>query len=223
MRTVIIGGGSLDSEVAIRTIGTRDDCYIIAADRGVDYCRLLDVRPDVIIGDFDSVSEGTKMILPEYEKEGITVIRLNPIKDDTDLEAALDLAMKQQADGDIYILAATGTRIDHVLGNLSLLKRARVRGRTAILVDRMNRIRMISSGESVRISKSEQYGKYVSLVPLFGPCEGVSASGVFYPLDNATVGKGEYYYTLTISNEITADEAQISVGHGDLLVIESKD
>lgn len=221
MRTVLIGGGSVDAETAIRVI-KNGRAVIIAADRGLDYCRLLHIRPDIAVGDFDSVSAGTKMLLPTLEKEGVRVVRLNPVKDDTDLEAALDIAMNM-GKGGIDILGATGTRIDHMLGNLSLLKRARDRDRHATIYDTMNRIRLLSGGESLTIPKKSQYGKYVSLIPFFGPCHGVSATGVYYPLEKADIGDKDGYYTLTISNEITEDTAVFSVEEGYMLVIESKD
>lgn len=221
MRVVIIGGGSLDMETAIRVV-RKERSYIIAADRGLDYCRLLHIKPDVAVGDFDSVSSGTKDLLVSYEHKGIQVVRLNPIKDDTDMEAALGIATNMGRDG-IAILGATGTRIDHVLGNLSLLREADEKGCPAAIYDSKNRIRLISSGESLSIKKSEQYGQYVSLFPMFGPCHGVTATGVYYPLDKADIGTGDGYYTLTISNEITDAEASFSVDNGTLLVIESRE
>ena len=221
MRVVIIGGGSLDMETAIRVI-RQDRSYIIAADRGLDYCRLLHIKPDVAVGDFDSVSSGTKDMLTSFEHRGVQVVRLNPVKDDTDMEAALGIAMNMGRDG-IAILGGTGTRIDHVLGNISLLKQADQKGCPAAIYDSKNRIRLISGGESLTIKKDGQYGKYVSLFPLFGACKGVSASGVFYPLDKADIGTGDGYYTLTISNEITEDEAVFSVDDGYMLVIESRE
>ena len=221
MRVIIIGGGSLDMETAVRIL-REEKSFVIAADRGLDYCRLLHILPDVAVGDFDSVSEGTKNMLTLFEHQGVQIVHLNPIKDDTDMESALSIGLNIGKDG-IIILGGTGTRLDHVLGNMSLLKEADDRGCPAAIYDSKNRIRIISSGESITIKKSEQYGKYVSLFPLFGACHGVSATGVYYPLDKADVGTGEGYYTLTISNEITEDEAEFSVDDGYLLVIEAKD
>ena len=63
----------------------------------------------------------------------------------------------------------------------------------------------------------------MSLFPLFGECHGVSATGVYYPLDKADIGGGDGYYTLTISNEITDEEAHFSLDEGDMLIIESRD
>lgn len=221
MRVIIIGGGSLDMDTAVRIL-REEKSFVIAADRGLDYCRLLHILPDVAVGDFDSVSDSTKDMLTMFEHQGVQILRLNPIKDATDMEAALSIGLNMGRDG-VIILGGTGTRLDHVLGNMSLLKEANERGCPAALYDSKNRIRLISGGESLTIKKSEQYGRYVSLFPLFGACHGVSESGVFYPLDKADIGTGEGYYTLTISNEITEDEAEISVDDGYLLVIEAKD
>jgi thiamine pyrophosphokinase len=221
MRVIIIGGGSLDMETAIRLI-REERSFVIAADRGLDYCRLLHILPEVAVGDFDSVSAGTKEMLAMFEHQGVQIVRLNPVKDDTDMEAALTIALNMGSDG-IIILGGTGSRIDHVLGNMSLLKEANEKECPAAIYDAKNRIRLISNGQSLIIKKSEQYGKYVSLFPLFGACHGVSATGFYYPLDKADIGTGDGYYTLTISNEITEDEAEISVDDGYLLVIEARD
>ena len=223
MTTVIIGGGSLDADVAESIIEKNEPCFLIAADRGLDYCRLMHRLPDVAIGDFDSASSGTTELLPDFEKKGVKIIRLNPVKDDSDLEAALDYALDNTAGDDIYLLGATGTRLDHVIGNLSLLRLAARHDRHCYIIDRNNRIRLVRAGETVIIKKNEQYGKYVSLLPIFGKCEGVRVTGVYYPLDNATIGDGKYYFTLTISNEITAPVASFSVGKGMLILIEARD
>lgn len=222
MKTVIIGGGSLDADVANSVIGN-EECLLIAADRGLDYCRLIHRKPDVAIGDFDSVSTGTRNLLDSIEGKGVKLIRLDPVKDDSDLEAALDYVLENTVEGDIYLLGATGTRLDHVIGNLSLLRLAARHDRHCYIVDRNNRIRLIRDGETVVIKKCEQYGRYVSLLPVFGRCEGVRATGVYYPLDNAIVGDEKYYFTLTISNEITSPMASFSVGKGMLILIEAKD
>ena len=66
-----------------------DKKMVIAADRGVEACVKLGITPDFIIGDFDSVSEEGKEYLSQYKG---TVVSLNPVKDDTDTEAALHLA-----------------------------------------------------------------------------------------------------------------------------------
>lgn len=191
-----------------------DKKMVIAADRGVEACVKLGITPDFIIGDFDSVSEEGKEYLSQYKG---TVVSLNPVKDDTDTEAALHLAF-HKTQGDIVILGGTGTRLDHVMGNISILKQGIAQGRKVLLMDPYNRIQMVKS--QLLIEKGEQFGKYVSVFPLDGRAEGVTLKGFFYPLDNATL---ESDSSLGVSNEITGEVGEIFVKSGLLLVIESRD
>ena len=141
---------------------------------------------------------------------------LNPEKDDTDSECALQIALDHGADH-IIIIGATGTRIDHVLGNISLLGKAMSEGKMAELLDTHNRIRMINN--ELEIEKNKQYGKYVSIIPV---CKNnkITLEGFKYPLKDYTF---EGFNTLGISNEIVDDIAKITVNEGQYIVIESKD
>ena len=141
---------------------------------------------------------------------------LNPEKDDTDSECALQIALDHGADH-IIIIGATGTRIDHVLGNISLLGKAMSEGKMAELLDTHNRIRMIDN--ELEIEKNKQYGKYVSIIPV---CKNnkITLEGFKYPLKDYTF---EGFNTLGISNEIVDDIAKITVNEGQYIVIESKD
>lgn len=118
------------------------------------------ICPDVIVGDFDSVSSEAL----EYFKTILDIEWkvLNPVKDDTDTESAIRLAIEQGAER-ITLLGATGTRLDHVLGNIELLGIGLQQHVPIEMIDSHNRIRMIDSG--VSLSKDSQYGKYVSLIP----------------------------------------------------------
>ena len=86
-----------------------------------------------------------------------------------------------------------------------------------MITDGRNRVRIMESGEELTIKRGY---KYLSLVGLTDTCEGVSISGVFYPLKDAVL---ERKYAFAVSNEITADAAEISLSKGILLVIESRD
>ena len=115
-------------------------------------------------------------------------------------------------------MGGTGTRLDHVLGNIAILGQGFVQDRHIFLLDEHNRIRLIQ--KECRIKKEEQYGKYVSVVSFCGVARGVSESGVFYPLDHVDL---QPFTSLGISNEIVDEEAVITVEDGTLIVIESKD
>ena len=105
---------------------------------------------DVILGDFDSVNPDTLEYF--HDKEQIEVCMLNPEKDDTDTEYAIREAIRRGA-MEIVVIGATGTRIDHVLGNISLLGIGLEEQIKISLVDEHNRIRMINQPESRAVWK----------------------------------------------------------------------
>ena len=220
MKTIIIGGGHWDLDFLKGFIEDFNDplLYIIACDSGFETCIALGLEPQVIIGDFDSVSEdGLKRIKASRAK----VVELNPVKDDTDIEAALQVAIDNTNDWDeIYILGGTGKRIDHLLGNINLLGLGLKKNRNVIIVDEYNYIQMITAGQVKQIKRSEQFGKYVSVFPYLGKASGVTMTGFKYPLSKATL---EGFNTLTVSNEILEERATIELTAGYLIVCESRD
>lgn len=214
MKYLIVCGGEIDGDFAERLIMSSGFEVIIAADRGMDFLYEHKITPDIIVGDFDSVKNEA---LSYFKEKGMSDIHaLNPEKDDTDTECALQIALDHGADH-IIIIGATGTRIDHVLGNISLLGKAMSEGKMAELLDTHNRIRMIDS--ELKIEKNKQYGKYVSIIPV---CKNnkITLEGFKYPLKDYTF---EGFNTLGISNEIVDDIAKITVNEGQYIVIESKD
>ena len=209
MKYLIVCGGEIDGDFAERLIMSSGFEVIIAADRGMDFLYEHKITPDIIVGDFDSVKNEA---LSYFKEKGMSDIHvLNPEKDDTDSECALHGA------DHIIIIGATGTRIDHVLGNISLLGKAMSEGKMAELLDTHNRIRMINN--ELEIEKNKQYGKYVSIIPV---CKNnkITLEGFKYPLKDYTF---EGFNTLGISNEIVDDIAKITVNEGQYIVIESKD
>ena len=139
MKYLIVCGGEIDGDFAERLIMSSGFEVIIAADRGMDFLYEHKITPDIIVGDFDSVKNEA---LSYFKEKGMSDIHvLNPEKDDTDSECALQIALDHGADH-IIIIGATGTRIDHVLGNISLLGKAMSEGKMAELLDTHNRIRI---------------------------------------------------------------------------------
>lgn len=214
-KIVIVSGGKIEDSFAAEWIKKYQPDYIIAADSGMEYFYRMGSVPDMILGDFDSVSRETLAYFKM--KEGILWMELNPIKDDTDTEFAIryviGLGAKQ-----IVLLGATGSRLDHVLGNIELLGIGLNAGVEILLLDAHNRIRMRKSG--MQLKKVEQFGKYVSLIPYTNEVKHLYLKGFKYPLEDATL-KG--FCSLGVSNEITGDVAEISFEEGILLVIESRD
>lgn len=217
-KILIISGGSIDDAFAKDWIKEYQPDYTIVADSGMEFMRRAELIPDMIIGDFDSVDPETLEIFRrEYVQKGVIWKELNPIKDDTDTEFAIRQAMALGAE-EITILGGTGTRLDHVLGNIALLGIGLEEGISIQLVDVHNRIRMID--KPMQLKKAEQFGTVVSLVPYFGEVKGLTLKGFKYPLQDFTMGG---FSSLGISNEIMADVAEISFEEGNLIVIEARD
>lgn len=212
---VIISGGSIDDGCACNIIEEGNYDVILGADSGMNFLYRAEIKPDVIIGDFDSVDD--EALTYFKNQDGIELHQLNPMKDDTDTEYAIRYAISNGATA-ITVLGGTGTRLDHVLGNVSLLGIGLEEGVSMELVDANNRIRMID--KPITIRKNEQYGKYVSLIPYTGEVCDVTLEGMKYPLDHYLLGG---FNSLGVSNEIEEEEARISFSKGLLLVIESRD
>ena len=215
MKFLIVSGGSLNKEFVTKVVGQGRYDRILAADAGMNALYAAAVTPDIIIGDFDSADK--KILAFFQQNKEIDFCTLNPEKDDTDTEFAIRESIRRGADS-ITIIGGTGTRLDHVLGNISLLGIGLEEGVRMELLDAHNRICMIN--HSVTLKKKEQYGNYLSLIPYNGNVTGVTLKGLKYPLHDYTMGG---FNSLGISNEIVDDEASIELTSGQLLVIESRD
>lgn len=214
-RFLLVSGGKTEDDFAKEYISKERFDVFMAADSGMEFYYRNDLKPDVIVGDFDSV---TGEALSFFKKqEGILFRELNPMKDDTDTESALRLAIEMGAE-EIVLLGATGSRLDHVLGNIELLGIGLQKKVRITIVDKNNRIRMLDTG--IWIRKEEQFGKYVSLIPYTEAVEGLTLIGMKYPLEDFTL-RG--FCSLGISNEIEDEEAEIRFRKGILIMIESRD
>lgn len=220
MKAVIISGGTIEDEFALEWLRSNPYDMLLVADSGMDFLYRNKICPDVIAGDFDSVGKMAYEYFIEKKEaagERPEILRLNPMKDDTDTEFVIREAIRRGADA-ITLLGATGTRLDHVLGNIHLLGSGLSRGIAMELVDSHNRIRMMS--EKLVLKKAEQFGRFVSILPFGTAAKGVTLTGFLYPLQDAYL---ESFCSLGISNEITEEQAVIQVKEGILLVIESRD
>lgn len=221
---LIITGGHLNIEFAKAYCKTLSYDKVFAVDKGLEYCRELDIIPDYIIGDFDTVNED---VLQQYEQkiesqELLAVLQRYPEKKDaTDTELAVTIALEQMSKH-ITLLGATGCRLDHVLANIFLLKMAASKGVDMEIVDETNRIRILEGNRCshCNVLKSQQHGTYISLIPLSERVEGVTLIGVEYPLTEATIYQMSSY---TVSNQIVASNMKVCIKKGTVLLVESKD
>lgn len=214
-QALIVTGGSMDASFGYSYIRRHPFDILAAVDSGMQFFYDAKMKPDWIIGDFDSADPD---VLAYFEQmDGISWIRLVPEKDDTDTEAAIRKVMELGC-GRIHLLGGTGSRLDHMLGNVGLLGIGLEAGVEIFLLDPGNRIRMIKEG--MVLLKEEQYGKYVSLLPVTQEVTGITLTGMKYPLTGYTMRQ---YASIGISNEIIGDRAEIFLKEGVLLVCETLD
>ena len=157
MKFIIITGGNINKEFLQKVLEENKYNKIIAADKGLETLNKINVKPDYIIGDFDSVN---KEILEQYKNIPITYLK--PEKDFTDTHMALKLAIEQGAKK-ITIVGAIGTRVDHSIANIHILKEALEKGVEAEIINENNKIKLIN--KNIKIKKEDEY-KYISLIPL---------------------------------------------------------
>ena len=225
---MIISGAPVAGELPVAK-----DEYIIACDAGVGHALKADIRPDLLVGDFDTYTE----TLPA----GIPVLTAPAEKDDTDTMMAVRYALEQGFER-IRICAALGGRLDHSIGNLSAAAYVAERlGQCYVCGARETAILLYNS--SVRLSRREEERmvcdacrdgnangevtgtackekQFVSVFSWTEEAKGVSYRGLKYPLEHATLTRA---FALGISNEFAEEEAEVSVKDGMLLIIVASD
>ena len=204
-RIVIVSGGELDEEFTLSVL-EEGYSHIIGVDKGMEFLYQHQIKPSYIVGDFDSVDE---KIRDYYRDETDVPIReFNPVKDASDTEHAIRLAMMLGCE-EMVLLGATGGRIDHLWANVQSLY---IPFKAGI------RIRLI--GEETVLRKDEAYGTYFSVFPLGQEVFEFNITGAKYPLHNHTLMP---YDSLCVSNQIEDEEAVISFLSGVVILMETKD
>lgn len=211
MRVLIIGNGNIANTRIIQNILKPDD-VILCCDGGSKYLFEEGIIPHYIIGDLDS---SIPQIIQFFETKGVIFKKFNRKKDETDMELCIDFAISLGA-SQIIILGGIGTRLDHTLTNINLLIKAENSNVKATIIDDNNEINIISS--SIQINGKK--GDLISLIPISTTVNGISTSGLEYPLTNATMTIGK---SLGVSNVLEDIKANISIKEGYLLVIKSRD
>lgn len=214
LNTIIISGGNINENFFKEVMKKNEFNNVIACDRGLEVLYKCNIKPNYIIGDFDSIN---KNILENYKKASdIKIISLNPEKDYTDTHMALKLAIDLNSN-DITIVGAIGTRLDHTLANINILKEALDNDVNCKIINENNYISLID--KTTIIEKDNRY-KYVSLIPITTVATGITLQGFKYSLQNATMKIGE---SIGVSNEQIDEVARIELKEGILILLRTKD
>ena len=210
MKAVVVASGEL---------APRDERWlewadlVIAADGGAAALTRHGRRPDVLVGDLDSVDAA---LVDDLAAAGTRVERHPADKEASDSELALGAAIAAGA-GEIVLIGATGgPRLDHELANVLLLADPAFVGRQVRLIHGSTVVRAIAGGDRLELTGSE--GDLVTLLPIGGDVAGVTTGGLRWPLAEATLTMGR---SRGLSNQIDAPPASVSLERGTLLVVES--
>ena len=201
-RCVIFGGAGIDDYDRISAY-LRDDDYMIFCDSGLRHMEALGCRADLIVGDFDSHKN------PHLDVETIVLPRE---KDDTDTVFATKEALKRGFD-DFLLLGTVGERIDHTIGNLSILLMLDSAGKHALMLDDFSEMEIVSR----RPAYVDDRYPFFSLLNISGTAKGIVIENAKYPLSGAEMTCDFQY---GVSNEVIPGKtAKITVGEGRLLLV----
>ena len=201
-RCVIVGGADINNYGFIREKLRAED-YVIFCDSGLKHLEQLQVTPNLIVGDFDSHEN------PHLDAETIV---LPCEKDDTDTVFAVKEAVKRGFD-EVLLLGVVGARLDHTLGNVSILLYLDSLGKKGCIIDDYSEMEIVSDQP---VSICDQYS-FFSLLNITGFAKGITITGAKYPLNGGEI-TCEYQYG--ISNEVLPGQtARVSVAEGKLLLI----
>lgn len=201
-RCVIVGGADITNYEYIRD-QLRPDDFIIFCDCGLRHLQQLRAEPDLIVGDFDSHEN------PHLDVETIVLPRE---KDDTDTVFAVKEAVRRGFDN-FLLIGVVGARLDHTLGNVSILLYLDSIGSKGRIIDDYSEMEIVS-GSTAFIDDSWEF---FSLLNITGCARGITITGAKYPLDDGEI-TCDYQYG--ISNEVIPGErAAVTLREGRLLLI----
>ena len=204
-RCVIVGGAGINNYDYIRSRLYVDD-YIVFCDSGLRHLKPLQVKPSLIVGDFDSHDN------PHLDVETIV---LPCEKDDTDTVFAVKEAIKRGFDY-FLLIGVVGARLDHTLGNVSILLYLDSIGKKGTIIDDYSEMEIVSN-EPAYIEDSYAF---FSLLNVSGTAKGITIENAKYLLNNAEI-TCEYQYG--VSNEVLPGKtAKVSILEGKLLLIKDR-
>ncbi len=214
-KAIIISGGELEEGFVETVLSENEGASIVGVDKGVEYLYHHQIKPNYIVGDFDSIAPE---IIKYYKTETNVAIReYNPVKDESDTEMAIRIAITIGST-EIYILGATGGRIDHLWANVQSLAIACKFNVRAYILDPQNRI--FVTDKPCQLKKSEAYGKYLSVFSLSGDIFDFNMKGTKWPLEHHVLKPTD---SLTVSNRFEDEIVEIDFIGGTIVVMETRD
>lgn len=206
---ILIGAG----EQYTGKICLKEDNFLVAVDGGIDFCLENDLCPDLYIGDFDSLSKRAVSFLNQQERE--RVITLPCEKDDTDMLAAVREGINRGA-LEFTIYGGLGKRLEHTIANIQCLVYLKQNGINGYMKDNCTNMYILQN-ETVYFPKEKK--GFFSLFAMEKEADDITIKGMKYPLNKAVVRDS---FPIGVSNEFTGKEAEVTIGKGKVLIIESE-
>lgn len=213
MKVCILLNGEIENIDYIKDITDNNDYrYIICADGGAKHLYKLNIVPDYIIGDLDSLEES---IINYYKNKGVNFKKFPQRKDETDAQLCIHLA-KDLKSSEIHLIGALGGRIDHTIANINLMYYIKELGINPIIKSKYEDLYMI---ENEGINVKGKKGDIISIIPAKGDVSGVTLENLEYPLENAII---KYGNPIGISNVMKSNQCSIKVKNGCLIIVKNK-
>lgn len=186
-----------------RPIG--QDAFVIAADGGLRHTQSLNITPNAVLGDFDSLG---------FFPEGANVFPVE--KDDTDAMLAVRLGLRRGCDEFLLYGSLDGPRLDHTVANFQTLQYLADHGAVGYLIGNTTMVTVVKNG---KITFPAGCSGTISVFCMGPDAVGVTETGLFYGIEDGVFTSG---FPLGVSNHFTGEKAEISVKNGSLLVLWEK-
>jgi thiamine pyrophosphokinase len=197
-----------------------DKYFAVAADSGIIHFELLGIKPDLLVGDMDSIPPD---VLAKYENIGLQIMKYNPVKNMTDSEIAVEKAIEAGCDSLIF-LGAFGDRLDHMFANQMMAASLAEKGIPIILTDGMSFFYTVTANNSpfkYPLSSIAFESDVVSVVLAKGDFANISIEGLEYELLHEKIQFGTTRAVSNIRRITQNNVTESSIGEMASITIES--
>lgn len=210
MRAVVVASGEL---VAGDAAWLDPADIVVAADGGAGSLDRIGRRPDLLVGDLDSIDP---VLAERLAADGVPIERHPADKEASDTELAVASALAAGATAVVILGAVGGDRLDHELANLLLLADPALAGRDVRAARGRTTVRAVHGDGRLELEGAA--GDLVTLLPVGGDADGITTDGLRWPLEGAALAMGR---SRGLSNEVVRAPASVRVERGTLLVVET--
>lgn len=181
---------------------------VVCADGGANTALQMKIKPSIIVGDFDSLSQKN---IEYFKQQGVPFLRFSKEKNETDAEIALRYIAKQKI-RDVFIYGFLGKRSDHFLATLQLPLNQAFSSLTITFISDTQFFLYIRKRKVITAPPDS----LITLLPTSRSVSAITTTGLKYPLINESLIYGR---SRGVSNVFTHKKAIITVGRGIVLAI----